>query len=113
MRNQKSSGPSLRPLKWLVGSIVVLFLGLAFASARSPDRPEQLPVPAVAPDDDSHEVLQVDANMTQQMSTPNADTGRQNHLNDPQLTRSTDQNYLRRLEQHQADIDRMLARQGP
>ena len=93
--------------------MVALLLGLGLATARSPDRPDQSNVPALSPGDYDHELLQSDANMTQQMSTPNADTRQQNHLNDPQLSRSTDANYLRLLEQHQADIDQMLARQVP
>lgn len=93
--------------------MAALILGLGLATARSTDRPDQSNVPAPAPGDYSHELLQSDANMTQQMSDPNADTGRQNHLNDPQLSRSTDEDYLRLLEQHQADIDRMLARRVP
>ena len=60
----------------------------------------------------SHDQLQGDANMTQQMSTPNAATGSQTHARDGQLARSQDPGYLAALEQHQADIDRMLARGG-
>lgn len=53
----------------------------------------------------SHEVLQQDALMTQQMSTPDAPV----HRNDAQLQRSQDPGYVRALEEHQEDIDRMLA----
>jgi hypothetical protein len=35
------------------------------------------------------------------------------HANDEQLVRSQDPGYVRALEQHQADIDRMLARGNP
>ena len=58
----------------------------------------------------SHEQLQNDTSMTQRMSTPNAHTDRQNHRTDEQLQRSRDAGYLAALEQHQGDIDRMLAR---
>lgn len=39
-----------------------------------------------------------------------ADKEQQNHRTDPQLSRTSNEDYLRLLEQHQADIDRMLAR---
>jgi hypothetical protein len=49
--------------------------------------------------------------MTQAMSTPNASGPMQNGLvPNGMLHRSQDPAYLRALEQHQADIDRMLAR---
>ncbi|QGG96262.1 hypothetical protein [Actinomarinicola tropica] len=62
-------------------------------------------VPARPAPSYSHEVLQQDALMTQQMSTPNAPV----HRNDAQLGRSQDPGYVRAFEQHQEDIDRMLA----
>ena len=61
----------------------------------------------------SHEELQRAANMTQQMSTPNASTDSQYHAGDEQLQRSSNTGYVRAVEQHQADIDRMLARGTP
>jgi hypothetical protein len=51
--------------------------------------------------------------MTQRMSTANTNTDSQSHRRDPQLVRSQDPNYVSALEQHQAGIDRMLARQNP
>lgn len=54
----------------------------------------------------SHEVLQADAWMTQGMSSPGAAT----MPNDAQRKRSSDPAYVAALEQHQAQIDRMLAR---
>ena len=93
--------------------MATIFLGLGLASTTTPDRPEQPNPPSVASVAYNHELVQIDANMTQQMSVANADTARQNHQNDPQLRRSTDENYLRQLEQHLADIDKMLARQAP
>ena len=61
----------------------------------------------------SHETLQNDADMTQRMSTPNADTGSAIHRSDGQLERSQSSGYVRALEQHQAQIDQMLARGTP
>ena len=100
----------LRPVKWLIASMVVLFAVLALSTTRTGEQP--LPAPAPDPASVPHDLLQLDANMTQQMSTPNASLG-QNHLRDEQLRRSQDRNYVRLLESHQADIDRMLARVGP
>ena len=61
----------------------------------------------------SHDELQRAANMTQQMSTPNANTDSPYHAGDEQLQRSSSTGYVRAVEQHQADIDRMLARGTP
>lgn len=61
----------------------------------------------------SHELLQQDAAMTQQMSTPTADGPMQRgEVRDAQLDHSQNPAFVRALEQHQADIDRMLARPG-
>jgi hypothetical protein len=102
----------MRPVKWLIGSMVVLFIGLGLTTTTTTtaDRPDQ-PAPA-PPGAYSHDELQGDAEMTERMSIPSASTG-QNHLRDPQLQRSQDAAYLRQLEQHQADVDRMLARPNP
>ena len=59
----------------------------------------------------SHEQLQRDAGMTQQMSVPNASGPMEQYqTRDPQLDRAQDPAYVGALEQHQRDIDRMLAR---
>jgi len=61
----------------------------------------------------SHELLQRDSDMTQRMSTPQADGAMQRGLvRDAQLDHSQDPGFVGALEQHQADIDRMLARPG-
>lgn len=61
-----------------------------------------------------HDQLQSDADMTQQMSTPNANGPMQSgQIQEPMLQRSQDPAYVRALEQHQADIDRMLGRGAP
>lgn len=60
-----------------------------------------------------HELLQRDADMTQRMSTPRADGPMQRGLvRDVQLDHSRKPGFVGALEQHQADIDRMLARPG-
>ena len=99
-----------RPVRWLIGSLVAVFAVLAFASTQSAQNspPRPAPEPAAV----SHELLQNDANMTEQMSTPNASLG-PNHQQDAQLERSQESNYVRLLEQHQADVDRMLAQPTP
>lgn len=58
----------------------------------------------------THEELQNAASMTQQMSAPDANTGSPGHNGDEQLARSGSPGYVRAVEQHQADIDRMLAK---
>lgn len=93
--------------------MAALLLGLGLTTTSAPDRSRQPDPPTVQPAPGSHQVLQVDANMTEQMSLPNADTARQSHLNDPQLARSQNPDYVRLLEQHQADIDQMLAVDNP
>ena len=83
--------------------------GLTSDPASTPSRP------AIASDSStySHELLQRDANMTQRMSTPTADGPMQSGVvRDTQLDHSQDPAFVRALEQHQADIDRMLARPG-
>ncbi|MGQ0431160.1 MAG: hypothetical protein ACT452_01985 [Microthrixaceae bacterium] len=60
---------------------------------------------------DDHDNLQRDAEMTQRMSAPNASgpmfTGQ---IRDPQLDHSQNPAFIKALEEHQADIDQMLAR---
>jgi hypothetical protein len=61
----------------------------------------------------SHELLQRDAAMTQRMSTPTADGPMQRGaIRDTQLDHSQSPAFVQALEQHQAEIDRMLARPG-
>ena len=80
----------------------------ALPSGPSADTPRP-PAPAAVTAD--HSQLQRDADMTQQMSTPTADGPMQNGLiQEPMRQRAEDPGYVRALEQHQADIDRMLAR---
>lgn len=60
---------------------------------------------------DDHDNLQRDAEMTQRMSAPDASgpmfTGQ---IRDPQLDHSQNPAFIKALEEHQADIDQMLAR---
>ena len=100
--------------KWLI--VATLFFGSVVAAgllSEPNDRPAGSTGGSPAPSGYSHEDLQSDLNMTQQMSTPNANTDSQYHTNDAQLERSQDPGYVRALEQHQADIDRMLGRGSP
>ena len=106
----KQARGGLRPVKWMIASMVAVFAVLALSTTRTGEQP--LPTPMPDPASVPHELLQLDANMTQQMSTPTASVG-QTHVRDAQLQRSQDRNYVRLLESHQADIDRMLARVRP
>ena len=73
-----------------------------------PATPTADPAPAQSARPD---LLAEDAFMTQQMSTPNASGPMQDgRIQEPMLQRSQDAGYVRALEQHHADIDRMLAR---
>jgi hypothetical protein len=112
MKNHHSRDPAMRPLRRLMVAAVVVFVGLGLATTRGagPDQPSNTPDTYTGY---THEELQLDANMTQRMSVANANTDSQIHSRDPQLVRSQDPNYVRALEQHQADVDRMLARQNP
>ena len=94
-----------------LGSVITVGVIVA-PDDKSEDVPNR-PASAGAVTGYSHDQLQVDANMTQQMSAPNANTASQNHRRDGQLARSQNPGYIGALEQHQADIDRMLARGTP
>lgn len=60
---------------------------------------------------DAHDTLQRDADMTQRMSAPSASGPMFNgQIRDAQLDHSQSPAFIKALEQHQADIDRMLAR---
>lgn len=96
-----------RPVKRLLGTAVIGLGALALATPGSGGQGGDPRDVGVRPD---HEELQVDAFMIEQMSTPSADTARQNHRRDQQLERSRDPGYLAALEQHQSDLNRMLAR---
>jgi hypothetical protein len=104
---QHDSNHEFRPVKRLLG-VAVVGLGV-LALATSGNGSPAGDVPTVG-NRIAHEQLQIDAYMIEQMATPNAHTGRQNHRDDPQVERSRDPGYLAALERHQADIDRMLAR---
>ena len=92
----------------------VLFLGgvLTLAAVSEPDNGAGLPSAPSYSGAYDHDQLQRDAQMTQNMSTPNANTDSQYHRNDVQLSHSRDPAFVRDLEAHQADINRMLARPG-
>lgn len=60
---------------------------------------------------DDHGNLQRDAEMTQRMSAPNASGPMfSGQIRDPQLDHSQNPAFIKALEEHQADIDQMLAR---
>jgi hypothetical protein len=60
---------------------------------------------------DDHDTLQQDALMTQRMAAPNAAGPMfSGQVQDDQLLHSQNPGFVRALEEHQADIDRMLAR---
>jgi hypothetical protein len=92
----------------------VLFFGAVFtlAAVSEPDGGSGTRRPPSYSGTYDHDQLQRDAQMTQNMSTPNANTDAQYHRNDEQLTHSSDPAFVRDLEAHQADVDRMLARPG-
>ena len=94
-------------------SAPLIVMGAVFVStglaAESPATPTRTPAPAVGAAD--HTQLDVDFQMTQRMSTPNASGPMQEgRVTDPQLTHSSAPAFVAQLEQHQRDIDRMLAR---
>ena len=97
----------------VVGPALTLGTIVALASLTTPDDPAGSKPPASISATYSHEVLQSDADMTQQMSAPSANTSAQFHRDDQQLVRTENSAYLRALEQHQAGIDRMLANPTP
>jgi hypothetical protein len=71
----------------------VITLGVVTAPDDAPNRPPSAPGTVSSY---SHDQLQRDATMTQQMSTPNADTDSQYHANDGQLDRSQSAGYVAR-----------------
>lgn len=73
-----------------------------------------LTAPAAASPVDDHDALQRDAEMTQRMSAPNAAGPMfSGQIRDAQLDHSQDPAFVKELEEHQADIDQMLARPSP
>lgn len=104
-------------LKRLMVAAVVFFASVVtLAALTAPDDPRSTPSTGGSPvaTGYSHEDLQADANMTQQMSAPNASGPM--HPDDQtnqMLERSQKPAYLRALEQHQQGLDQMLARPTP
>jgi hypothetical protein len=99
--------------KLVVGPALTLGAIAGFASLTTPDDPAGSKSPASVTATYSHEVLQRDADMTQQMSAPSANTSAQLHRDDEQLVRSQNSAYLDALEQHEAGLDQMLADPAP
>lgn len=95
--------------------VAVLFFGSVIALGLASE-PDTTPAPASSTPGGgySHELLQRDANMTQRMSSPTANGPMQSgQVRDEQLDHSQNPAFVRALEQHQSDIDRMLARPTP
>ena len=100
--------------KLVVGPAFALGTIVGLASLTAPDDPAApRPATRVASPAYSHELLQRDADMTQQMSAPAANTSSEAHRGDGQLARSQNLDYLRALEQHQAGLAQMLAEPAP
>ena len=95
--------------KLVVGPALTLGTIVGLVSLTMPDDPASPGPPASVVAPYPHELLQSDADMTQQMSAPSANTSAQFHRDDDQLVRSRNSAYLRALEQHQAGLDQMLA----
>lgn len=103
-----------KALRRLAVTLVVLFGGvLTLAAVSAPDDGTGTPSPPSYSGTYEHPQLQRDVQVTQNMSTPNANTDSQFHRNDEQLSSSSDPAFVRDLEAHQADINRMLARPVP
>ncbi len=84
------------------------------ASLTAPDDPgAPRPATPAASSVYSHDILQSDADMTQQMSAPGANTSSQFHREDGQLARSQRPGYVEALEAHQAGLAQMLAEPSP
>ena len=100
-----------KALRRFLIAVVVFFGGvLTLAAVSEPDDGGGAPSRPAYSGTYDHDQLQRDAQMTQNMSAPNANTDAQYHRNDEQLSHSSDPAFVRDLEAHQADIDRMLAR---
>ena len=97
----------------VVGPALALGTIVALASLTTPDDPAGSKPPASISATYSHEVLQSDADMTQQMSAPGANTSSQFHREDGQLARSQRPGYVQALEAHQAGLAQMLAEPSP
>jgi hypothetical protein len=95
------------PLRVLVGLVAtgalvsVAFVVLAVATSTDASRPTA---------GFSHEQLEADRVMTQQMATSVGSGMDSVMINDGMLARSGNVAYLRALEQHTRDVDRMLGR---
>lgn len=97
----------------ILTTFLVFVAAISLIASTTPE-PEPGPTtdrPAVATY--SHDDLERAADMTQQMSDPNAATDAQTHRTDEQLRLSQAPGFVDALEQHQADIDRMLGRGTP
>ena len=104
-----SGGATTRPAAGVQTVATATTVGRADAPVAVPAA-DRVGRATASPEDQLHQ----DYNMTQYMSGPNASgsmsTGQ---VTDPQLQHSSDPAFVRELEEHQRDIDRMLARGEP
>ena len=102
-----------KTMRRLIITAVVFFSGMfTLAVVTEPDGGAGTPSRSSYSGVYNHDQLQRGAQMTQNMSTPNANTDSQYHRGDEQFGHSSDSAFVRDLEAHQAQIDRMLARPG-
>lgn len=102
-------------MRKLLVAITLFFAAITVAAALSaPDSPSSTPRPAATAGPVDEATLHGDAAMTQQMSVVGANGPMQRYgTPDAQLTHSQSPAFVGQLERHQADVDRMLARQTP
>lgn len=94
---------------FIVAQAILLGVVTVVAGLTAPDEPSTAPAQSSV-SSYSHDLLQRDADMTRQMSAPNADGPMQRYqVVDPQLEHSQQAGFVPALEDHQSDIDRMLA----
>jgi hypothetical protein len=99
----KTTSKLAAPIVVMVGIFALVGVGT------NPNDLDGVPAPAPVQAGD-HRLHQLDADMTQRMSTPTADGPMQTGATrDAQLDSSGNAAYLAQLEQHQRDIQRMLA----
>lgn len=94
--------------------ILAFMIGTAVTLDAGRNRPEPLQAPATVPfngsDPSLHDQVEFDREMTQQMGT-SVGPGMQASMSDSgMLQRTSEPSYLRELEKHAHEVDRMLAR---
>jgi hypothetical protein len=96
----------------LGAALFATWVGLGLASETDPT--SNLPNPASSNPSFDHRMPQIDAEMTQAMGVVGGEGAMQTGaVTDDQLAHARDSAMVLALEQHQRDIDRMLARPAP